>query len=209
MDFDHLTGRLWDTENGPAYGDEINLVQPGFNSGWEAVQGIWKPVPKFYDIFAGAAVSHPNNLIEFGGKGKYRPPEFIWYQPVGPTAIKFLNSDKLGKQYQNDMFVADFHHGNIYHFKLNQNRTGLVLNGPLVGKVADSINDLKGVVFGHGFGGITDMQVAPDGYLYVLSLYEGGNNCAAVRVNAPCISYNSPLQGAIFRIVPTNTPFVR
>lgn len=209
MDFDHLTGRLWDTENGPAYGDEINLVQPGFNSGWEAVQGIWKPVPKFYDIFAGAAVSHPNNLIEFGGKGKYRPPEFIWYQPVGPTAIKFLNSDKLGKQYQNDMFVADFHHGNIYHFKLNQNRTGLVLNGPLVGKVADSINDLKGVVFGHGFGGITDMQVAPDGYLYVLSLYEGGNNCVAVRVNAPCISYNSPLQGAIFRIVPTNTPFVR
>jgi aldose sugar dehydrogenase len=210
MDFDPLTGRLWDTENGPAYGDEINLVQPGFNSGWEGVQGFWRPVPKFHDIFAGAAVMHPNNLVDFGGKGKYRPPEFTWYQPVGPTAIKFLDSDKLGKRYQNDMFVADFHHGNIYHFKINQNRTGLVLNGPLAGKVADSINDLKGVVFGHGFGGITDMQVGPDGYLYVLSLYEGGNNCAAIlHVNTPCISYTSSLQGTIFRIIPINTSFVR
>ena len=28
-----LPGNLWDTENGPTYGDEINLVNPGFNSG--------------------------------------------------------------------------------------------------------------------------------------------------------------------------------
>ena len=34
IDSDPLTGNLWDTENGPAYGDEINLVKPGFNSGW-------------------------------------------------------------------------------------------------------------------------------------------------------------------------------
>ena len=35
-----LTGNLWDTENGPAYGDEINLVNPGFNSGWQQIYGI-------------------------------------------------------------------------------------------------------------------------------------------------------------------------
>jgi glucose/arabinose dehydrogenase len=28
LDFDPLTGNLWDTENGPEYGDEINLVEP-------------------------------------------------------------------------------------------------------------------------------------------------------------------------------------
>lgn len=33
IDFDPITGKLWDTENGPHYGDEINLVAPGFNSG--------------------------------------------------------------------------------------------------------------------------------------------------------------------------------
>ena len=40
MDFDPLTGKLWNTENGPSYGDEINLVEPGFNSGWLEVQGM-------------------------------------------------------------------------------------------------------------------------------------------------------------------------
>lgn len=33
IDWDPITGELWDTENGPHYGDEINRVQPGFNSG--------------------------------------------------------------------------------------------------------------------------------------------------------------------------------
>src|SRR5919202_4150854 len=40
MDFDPVSGKLWDPENGPTFGDEINLVQPGFNSGWVQVQGI-------------------------------------------------------------------------------------------------------------------------------------------------------------------------
>ena len=39
--FDPVTSKLWDTENGPGYGDEINLVEPGFNSGWLRVQGWW------------------------------------------------------------------------------------------------------------------------------------------------------------------------
>ena len=34
MDFDPITGNLWDTENGNTFGDEINLVKPGFDSGW-------------------------------------------------------------------------------------------------------------------------------------------------------------------------------
>ena len=42
FDFDPITGKMWDTENGPTFGDEINVVEPGFNSGWVKVQGIWK-----------------------------------------------------------------------------------------------------------------------------------------------------------------------
>jgi aldose sugar dehydrogenase len=40
-DFNHLTGVLWDTENGESIGDEINPVKPGFNSGWKKVQSAW------------------------------------------------------------------------------------------------------------------------------------------------------------------------
>jgi glucose/arabinose dehydrogenase len=39
LDFDPLTGNLWDTENGPEYGDEINLVELSFNSGWLKLVG--------------------------------------------------------------------------------------------------------------------------------------------------------------------------
>ena len=41
FDFDPITGSIWDTENGPGNSDEINLVEPGFNSGWQEIQGIW------------------------------------------------------------------------------------------------------------------------------------------------------------------------
>ena len=36
---DPVTGKLWDTENGPDFGDEINIVPPNFNSGWEPIMG--------------------------------------------------------------------------------------------------------------------------------------------------------------------------
>lgn len=166
MDFDPVTGNLWDTENGPTYGDEINLVKPGFNSGWNHVQGIWQvsgPSP-------GPIAENPSQgLINFDGRGIYRSPEFVWKQPVGPTALKFLNSDKLGKQYENSMFVGNVNTGDLYNFKLNPARTGLLLSGPLQGKVANTQEDLRSVIFGHGFGTITDIEVGPDGLLYILT----------------------------------------
>ena len=39
LTIDPVTGNLWDTENGPDWGDEVNIVPPGFNSGWDVVAG--------------------------------------------------------------------------------------------------------------------------------------------------------------------------
>ena len=66
-----------------------------------------------------------SSLVDFNGKDKYSPPEFTYFEEVDPTAIRFLNSDKLGEQYENDMFVGDIVNGNIYHFDLNKKRTEL------------------------------------------------------------------------------------
>ena len=66
------------------------------------------------------------------------------------------------------MFVADINNGNIYHFDLNKNRTELVLNGPLKDKIANNPKELHDAIFGKGFVGITDIEVGPDGYLYVV-----------------------------------------
>ena len=83
------------------------------------------------------------NLLSgiFDGKRKYSSPEFTWKHTVGATALKFLTTDKLGKQYENDMLVADVNTGRIYHFELNQNRTGLLLNGSLGDKVGNTYDE--------------------------------------------------------------------
>ena len=68
------------------------------------------------------------------------------------------------------MFVGDFHNGYLYHFKLNENRTGLALDGSLVDNIAIDETELSTVIFGNEFGSITDLEVGPDGYLYVVSI---------------------------------------
>ena len=169
MDFDPVTGKLWDTENGEGIGDEINLVEPGFNSGFRVVEGLWYYYPLNKNMAGDIAPRNPDGLVDFGGRGKYSHPEFTWYHPKGPTSLIFLDSDKMGKKYRNDMFVADINSGNIYHFELNEKRTALSLNGSLADKLADTDAENKDITFATGFKGITDMQVGPDGYLYILS----------------------------------------
>jgi aldose sugar dehydrogenase len=179
LDFDPLTGNLWDTENGPAFGDEINLVEPGFNSGWLRAQGFW-PINNSSllddnQTFSGYAgndevLNEPDNLVDFDNHGRYSNPEFSWNLTVGVTSIEFFNSDKLGKQYENDLFVGDINRGNLYHFDLKHNRTELDLAGPLKDKIASDFQELQDVVFAKGFeGGITDIETGHDGYMYILT----------------------------------------
>lgn len=194
MDFDPVSGNLWDTENGPEYGDEINLVKPGFNSGWISIQGFWKPIKihvgPYRDFQAGEAMLKPessDSFVNFNGRGTYSSPEFTWYTPLGPTALKFLTSDSLGAQYKNDMFVGDMH-GNLYRFDLIKNRTELDLSGPLADKIANNTEEIQAAKFGEGFGsrrpGITDIEVGHDGSLYVVT-YDGTIYRIAKGIDSP------------------------
>jgi glucose/arabinose dehydrogenase len=175
IDFDPLTGKLWDTENGPDIGDEINLVEPGFNSGWKKVQGIWK-VNETQLQLNGFVEDHPEKLLfDFSGNGKYSAPELTWKTRAGLTSLAFFNSTRLGKEYENDLFVGDFHNGNIYNFKLYPNRTSLILPSPIADKVVDKKNETQNVIFAKGFGAITDLEIGPDKYLYILTHGQNGS----------------------------------
>ena len=72
--------------------------------------------------------------------------------------------------------MGDVDYGRLYNFKLNEDRTGLVLpsDGPLADKIAntpDEMTQQPGLILGQGFGVITDIKVGPDdGYLYILTL---------------------------------------
>jgi glucose/arabinose dehydrogenase len=158
LDFDPLTGVLWDTENGPADYDEINVIEPGFNSGWELIMG---PIDR-----RGAA---PDDLVQLDGS-HYTDPVFSWRQSRGVTDIEFLNSTKLGDKYAYNIFVGDIVTGNLYFFTVNENRTGLDLgNAGLEDLVADNNGEVEAVTLGTGFVGITDIETGPDGYLYILT----------------------------------------
>ena len=174
MDFDPVTGNLWDTENGYLFGDEINLVKPGFNSGWAKVQGIWN-IDELDEygvdtVNQGQITFNPQDLVNFGGKGKYSNPELIWNKTVGITSLRFINSDKLGMEYKNDMLVGDYY-GNIYHFEMNKNRKNLFDREQILDRIVNmsSVRD----VFASGFHAVTDIKIGPDGYPYVLSFYNG------------------------------------
>lgn len=167
LTFDPLTGNLWDTENGEDRYDEINLVKPGFNSGWYKIMG---PLSR--------TNLTEHELVQFDGS-KYSDPEFSWYLPIGVTDLEFFNSDKLGDKYEDNIFVGDINNGRMYFFELNKKRTGLDIsngqsyNEALRDLVADNADEASKVTFGSGFDRITDIETGPDGLLYVLS-YDSG-----------------------------------
>jgi hypothetical protein len=104
----------------------------------------------------------------------YRDPAFSWRAPVIPSAMVFLSSGEVGDHYRNHMFVGSAIDGNLYHFKPNSARDGLVFLGPgMADRVADDHTEASEALFGVGFGSISDLDVGPDG-LYVLSSALGG-----------------------------------
>jgi glucose/arabinose dehydrogenase len=163
---DPVTGILWDTENGASMFDEINIVRPGFNSGWKIVMG---PIAQ-----EGATVE---DLVMFPG-AHYKDPLLSWRTPPALTAIEFLNSTKLGDKYTNNLFVGDYNGGNLYFFTLNEQRDDLNLNSfspgdALSDRVVDTFEEQSAITFGTGFGSITDIKTGPDGFLYILSYGDG------------------------------------
>jgi glucose/arabinose dehydrogenase len=83
--------------------------------------------------------------------------------------VKFLNSDKLGKQYENDLFVGNVNDQNIYHFDLTNGRSDLSLNGTLADKISNITDNREGTIFAEGLRRITDIEVGPDGNMYILA----------------------------------------
>jgi len=158
LTFDPLTNKLWMTENGPSTYDEINLVEPGFNSGWVPIRG---PLAR--------SSQGTDSLFQLPGSS-YADPKFSWFDTVAPTALLFLNSPQLGESYVNDLFVGDINSGNLYRFRLTAARDGIQLEqSGLTDLVADPADDVQEISFGTDFGGITDLKIGADGRLYVLS----------------------------------------
>ena len=169
LSFDPVTGSLWDTENGEDKFDETNLVKPGFNSGWYKIMGPLSRNKNFSE----------NDLVMLNNS-YYSDPKFSWVKPIGVTDIEFYNSSKLGNKFSNNIFVGDINAGDLYFFKIDDNRTGIRIDPSMSGhtdltdSIADPQDDLSPALFARGFSGrITDIETGPDGYVYVLTYSDG------------------------------------
>jgi glucose/arabinose dehydrogenase len=130
------------------------------------------------------------DLVNFPGS-HYADPPLSWAEPLGPTDIEFFNSPQLGDRYTNNIFVGDITMGNLYFFEVNENRDGISLDSAqqesgLSDFVVDNEDELSAITFGSGFGGITDIETGPDGFLYVLSFDDG----VIYRISSTTINSN-------------------
>lgn len=204
MAFDPLSGNLWDQENGEDAFDELNLINPGMNSGWIQIIGPSARVPEYRFIETTSLHNEPfpnlqqlrwgperiamteaealSRLFELPGS-HYSDPEFSWKYVLAPAAIGFLNSRALGQRYFGGLFVGfstpEPFGGPLFHFNLTFDRRNILpADQRLNDKVADNLAPLdmtesESLLIGTDFGVVTDIETAPNGNLYVVSLSKG------------------------------------
>jgi glucose/arabinose dehydrogenase len=92
------TGEMWQNENGPNGGDEINILQPGRNYGWPIVSygrtypGPWQAERPRHEAF--------------------EPPVVFWMPSIAVSGMAFYTGDRLPK-WKGDVFVGALRTGEI------------------------------------------------------------------------------------------------
>src|SRR5262249_15891317 len=201
MDFDPFSGHLWMQENGDDSFDKVSRIDPGSNDGWiqsmgplhriREYKGI-ETTPRFFGlqqtrwpptVIADTPQEALARMFMLPG-AHYNSPRFSWRYAVPPSAVGFLSSASLGAEYFGDFFVGaattNTFGGHLFRFKFSGDRQDFVFSDPQLQQdpVADNFdkNDIHGsetLEFGRNFGIATDIQTAPNGNLWVVSLTDG------------------------------------
>ena len=200
MNFDPLSGMLWENENGDDTFSELNLVEPGWNSGWVQIMGPASRVAQFKEIETSAQFFGlqqirwpPTNIADTPAEALSRlfmlpgahfsDPEFSWKFEVAPAGLGFVTGRALGAQYHGDLFMGgarDFlFSGHIFRMEITGNRRKVGVDDPRIeDRVADNLakfeaTESESLVWGQNFGLTTDILQGPNGNLFVLSNTRG------------------------------------
>jgi aldose sugar dehydrogenase len=200
MNFDPLSGDLWQNENGDDTFSELNRVEPGWNSGWVQIMGPSSRVPQFKEIETSAQFFGlqqirwpPTNIADTPAQALSRlfmlpgahfsDPEFSWKFEVAPAGLGFVTGRALGAQYSGDLFMGgarDFlFSGHIFRMEITGNRQMVGVDDPRIeDRVADNLGkfeatESESLVWGQNFGLTTDILQGPNGNLFVLSNTHG------------------------------------
>ncbi len=143
------TNELWQTENGPNGGDELNLLKAGANYGWPLIS-------------LGRTYPGPWQSKGFSREG-FEDPVVYWTPSIALSGLAFYTGDKLPK-WKGDVFVGGLRTGEVPgtgHLErvlFNENMEELRRESLLV--------DLR--------QRIRDVRMGPDELLYLLTDEENG-----------------------------------
>lgn len=143
------TGVIWNNENGPNGGDEINIILPGRNYGW--------PVVSFGRDYAGPRVS------ESPTHEGMENPIVVWIPSIAVAGMTVYTGDRFPK-WKNNVFVGSLRTGEVPgtgHLEriVFNARTEELRRETMLGELHQRIREVR---------------QGPDGYLYLLTDEEGG-----------------------------------
>jgi glucose/arabinose dehydrogenase len=136
------TNELWETENGPQGGDEVNVIKAGKNYGW--------PLVTYGRDYDGKRLPGPS-------RDGFEPPELFWVPSVTASGILFYNGDKI-PAWKGTLFLGSMTVGRLPG---TGNLQRIVFNENGEQRRESLLTDLH--------QRIRDVRQGPDGLLYLLT----------------------------------------
>jgi glucose/arabinose dehydrogenase len=143
------TGAIWECEDGPNGGDEINVLQPGKNYGW--------PIISYGRFYLGPRVS------EKPWQEGMEQPLVFWVPAIAISGLTFYTGDKF-PNWKNNVFVGGMRQGEVPR---SGHLERIDFNGKWEELHRESIlRELQ--------QRIRDVREGPDGFLYLLTAENEG-----------------------------------
>lgn len=124
--FDHQ-GKLWEVEDGPRGGDELNLILPGRNYGWPVILH---------------GIDYPGEIIGAGkvAQAGMEQPQYYWDPVIAPSGLTFYKGSLFPK-WKNSVFVGGLRGTAVYRLELNGNE--VVAEEPFLHDLKLRIRDVR------------------------------------------------------------------
>ena len=120
-------GRLWEQENGPRGGDELNLIKPGKNYGWPLITH---------------GIDYPGGEIDNGltAKEGAEQPRYYWDPVIAPSGLAFYTG-KLFPQWRGSLFVGALRGTQLDRLTLSGDK--IVNEEPLLFDLKSRVRDVR------------------------------------------------------------------
>ncbi len=152
--FHPQTGELWETENGPQGGDEINIIRPGLNYGW--------PVISYGRAYStdldGSRSGLPPPTVQPPTAAPGMEEPFTYYKPsIAIAGMTFYTGDAF-PQWKGDLFAGGLAGTQLSRITFN----------------AQGLERRREVLLPELRQRIRDVKQGPDGFLYLTTDMQDG-----------------------------------